>query len=234
MLNISPLLSIHIIAGATALLAGAAALIYKKGGLRHRQVGRWFVISMLVMCAFGAYIAYLTPNTITVLAGSLTAYMVVSSWLTVKRKSGVLGQAERVLALVPLAVAVSAYLHGAEAAASPTGYIEGIEISAQYYYFFAIIAMLAATGDCHMLWRGGRNGEFRIARHLWRMCFAMNIATTSLFEGQAHLFPQGVQDSGALSIPGNLVLLAMLYWLIKPWAARLWRAIFNPSKANTT
>ena len=133
-----------------------------------------------------------------------------------KRNPRELGNAERILVLVPVAVAYSAIAHGLEAAASPDGYIEGIKIGAEMYYFFAAFAVLALMGDLEMWWRGGRAGGTRIARHLWRMSFALWIATTSFFEGQAHIFPIEVQQSGVLLVPGNLVLLAMFYFLLKP------------------
>ncbi len=216
-------LTIHIAAGTLALIVGVAALSYRKGKKSHRLAGRLFVYAMLVMCGFGALIAYLTPNTITVIAACLTAYMVVSSWLTVRRPAGQINSAEKFLALVPLAICISAAAHGLEAAASSSGTIENIPIGASAYYFFAVTAALALIGDFDMLWRGGRAGEARIARHLWRMCFALWIATTSFFEGQARVFPEVVQESGLLVIPGYVVLLVWGYFLLNPLVKRTWR-----------
>ena len=45
------------------------------------------------------------------------------------------------------------------------------------------IMLLAASGDVRMLVRGGVSGTKRIARHLWRMCFGLFIASGSFFLG---------------------------------------------------
>lgn len=42
-------LGVHIVAGFTALLAGAGALVTKKGGQRHRRLGRVYVYGMAVL-----------------------------------------------------------------------------------------------------------------------------------------------------------------------------------------
>ena len=45
--------------------------------------------------------------------------------------------------------------------------------------FLGSVAVLAAAGDVRMLVRGGVFGAQRVARHLWRMCFGLFIATGS-------------------------------------------------------
>ena len=50
------------------------------------------------------------------------------------------------------------------------------------YLFFGSIAALAAMLDFNMIARGGIEGAHRIARHLWRMCFAMTGAMASFFD----------------------------------------------------
>jgi uncharacterized membrane protein len=42
-------LGVHIVAGFIALLAGAGALVTKKGGQRHRRLGRFYVYGMAVV-----------------------------------------------------------------------------------------------------------------------------------------------------------------------------------------
>jgi hypothetical protein len=58
-------------------------------------------------------------------------------------------------------------------------------------------------------------GAPRIARHLWRMCLAMFIATASFFLGQARVFPESMRIFPLLAIPVALVLLLMLYWWVR-------------------
>jgi hypothetical protein len=80
---------------------------------------------------------------------------------------------------------------------------------------FGTIALLAALGDSRMMRAGGIDGARRIARHLWRMCLAMFIATASFFLGQPKVFPRALVKSGLLAIPVLLVLVLMFYWLAR-------------------
>jgi len=47
------------------------------------------------------------------------------------------------------------------------------------------------------------------------MCFALWIATTSFFLGQAKVFPEPIRIMPLLAIPVLLVLLLMFYWLVR-------------------
>jgi len=49
-----------------------------------------------------------------------------------------------------------------------------------------------------MMVRGGISGTKRLARHLWRMCFALFIASASVFLARPHLFPAIFRKSGLL------------------------------------
>lgn len=55
----------------------------------------------------------------------------------------------------------------------------------------------------------------RIARHLWRMCLAMLIATTSFFLGQQKVFPDSLRGSSVLFVPVLVVLAVMIFWMIR-------------------
>jgi hypothetical protein len=82
---------------------------------------------------------------------------------------------------------------------------------------FGVVALLAATGDIRMMVRGVEGTE-RIARHLWRMCFALFSAAGSFFPAQVpKMFPP-LRGSGLLWIPPLLVLLLMFFWL---WRVRV-------------
>jgi peptidoglycan/LPS O-acetylase OafA/YrhL len=84
---------------------------------------------------------------------------------------------------------------------------------------FGTVALAAAYGDLRMIRAGGLRGARRIARHLWRMCFGLFVATGSFFLGQAKIFPEELRVVPALSAPVLLVLLAMAYWWVK---IRVW------------
>ena len=82
-------------------------------------------------------------------------------------------------------------------------------------FLFAGVALLAALGDVRMMRAGGLLGPHRIARHLWRMCFAVLVASASLFLGQAQVIPESIRIYPLLAIPALLPLVLMLYWLAR-------------------
>jgi hypothetical protein len=77
------------------------------------------------------------------------------------------------------------------------------------------VAVLAVTGDVRMLMRRGISGTQRIARHLWRMCFALFIAASSIFLARQHVFPALLRKTGVLVLLSFLPLILMIFWLIR-------------------
>lgn len=64
---------------------------------------------------------------------------------------------------------------------------------------------------------GPLQGASRLARHLWRMSFALFIASLSFFIGQAKVFPEPIRIRGLLALPVLAVLLTMFFWM---WRVR--------------
>ena len=89
------------------------------------------------------------------------------------------------------------------------------------YYVLGGLIALAAALDLRVIRKGGVAGVPRIARHLWRMCVAFFIATSSLFFGQQDVLPQALRDTPILLLVlGFGPLAAMLYWLVRIRFAR--------------
>lgn len=206
-------LYLHIGAGSVGLLSGAAALVFRKGSQQHRLAGKIFVVSMLIMSGIGACVAPFlpTPERASVLAGILTFYLVLSSWMAVKRKPGVLGKFDYGLLLTALSVTVVAAFFIWLAAQSPGGKLDGQP--AEAFVMFLIIGSLAAVGDLRLILKRGVSAATRIARHLWRMTAALFIAANALFLGQPQVFPKALQKSGLLLVPALLILALLLFWL---------------------
>jgi hypothetical protein len=83
------------------------------------------------------------------------------------------------------------------------------------FVFLGSVALIAMIGDIRMLVRGGICGVQRIARHLWRMCFALFIASASIFLARQKLFPHFMRISGSLYLLSFLPLLLMIFWLFR-------------------
>lgn len=207
------LLPIHIMAGLTGLASGAVALGALKGGKLHRKSGTIFVYAMMVLSGSGALMAALLPERGSVVAGVLTFYLVSTALLTARRTVVGFRWIDLGAMLVALTVGIASIRLGFVALESATGKID--EQPAALYFIFGTVALLAALGDIRMMLARGIQGAHRIARHLWRMCLALFIATGSFFLGQAQVFPEPLRNSGLLAIPVLLVLLLMFYWLAR-------------------
>jgi hypothetical protein len=219
----SPALVVHITAGGSALLTGFVALGAAKGSRLHRRSGTLFFWAMLVMALTGAGIAAVEatrpePKTgilATMLMGLFTAYLVVTALTTVRppstwsRRLDLLG--------VPLATAigVSLFTLGIRALGG-----DQFPMLTAVEFVFGVIALLAAGSDLRLI-RSGQSprGVQRIARHLWRMTFALWIATFSFAPRLTRFVPK---PFGMVTMVPVLVVLAlMFYWL---WRVRYRRS----------
>ena len=204
---------LHVAAGSLALVSGAAAMGAKKGGALHRRSGIVFVCSMLFMAASGAVMASFVPERASVLAGALTCYMVATAWLTVRRT--VPEARKGYIALMCYAIALGAlgYSWGFEALGNARTMLDGMP--APMYFVFSSVALLAACLDARMLRAGSIQGAHRLARHLWRMGYAMFVATASFFLGQADELPEALRKAGVLPMPVLIVIGFTLFWLVR-------------------
>jgi len=213
------LLTIHVAAGGLAMVLGAVALFAKKGGTVHRRSGLLFVYAMLVMGTSASILAILkSPTDGNVPAAFMTAYFVGTALTTVRpvspwtRRINVAGLA------VAVGLALLDIVGGVKAFNSPHGFLNGVPFA--MFFFLAIILLLAAAGDVRIMRFGMPRGGPRLARHLWRMCFALFIAAGSFFSIRARVakvLPEPFTTAPMRALPILLVFGAMFYWL---WRVR--------------
>jgi len=195
------------------VVSGFVAAFLRKGSRRHGLAGKVFAVSMLTLGASGACLALMKSDPGTALGGIFTLYFVATAWMTVRRKTGELGLFDWGALAVVLAIAAIEVTFGVEALRSPRGLKYGYP--AALYFTFGTLALLSATGDVRMLVRGGISGTPRIARHLWRMCYAWFVASGSIFLARPHLFPAFMRKTGMLVFLSFFPLLLMIFWLIR-------------------
>lgn len=217
----SPVLLLHICSGTIGCLSGFIAVFLRKGSRRHGAVGKVFVISMLSLAITGASLALIKSQVTNVLGGTLTFYLVSTGWITVRRKTGELSTFDWFALLLAVAVGVVEIIFGVEAALSQTGMKYGYPPAP--YFIFGVVALLAAAGDVRMLTRGSISGSPRLTRHLWRMCFALFIASASIFLARPQLFPAILKTTGVLALLTFLPLILMMFWLIRVRFAKPYR-----------
>jgi uncharacterized membrane protein len=211
-------LFVHIAAGGLALVSGFVALFAAKGARLHRKSGLLFVGAMVVMGLSGAAIAAVTGVPGSVFGGLLAAYLVVSGWTTVRPLAAGgrwLHLGGMVVAFVVGLVAVEGVIETLAAGAFARN---GVPVPMTL--FIGSIALSAGVGDLRILRSGPLRGARRIARHLWRMCFALFVASGSFFLGQADEIPEPLRIYPVLTLLAVLPLVALLYWL---WRVRIRR-----------
>ena len=207
------LLPIHIIGGSIAIIAGFISVFAVKGLKLHRKSGMIFVYSMVVLSLTGAVIATLRNQPPNIIGGSLAFYMVITAFLTVRSRDQRSRWIDVGAFLLGMTVCVLAIKAGADALNSPTGNMNGVP--AGMMFFFGFVALLAILGDVRMMLAGGLQGAQRIARHLWRMCFSLFIASGSFFLGQAKVIPKPIRILPVLAFLALLPLVLLLYWLAR-------------------
>ena len=208
-----PLLFLHIAGGMAGLLSGTVAMVYRKGSRGHRAAGNVFVVAMLIMGTCGSTLAMMKHQTNNVFGGLLTVYMITTAWLTGHRRDGETSVFDWGALFFGLAIGGSLLILGLLVASGQAAPQAGVPLG--MYFFMGTIPLLAAAGDIRMLIRGGISGTPRIARHLWRMCFGLFIATGSFFLGQQQVFPAAIRKQYILAPLAILPLVLLIYWLAR-------------------
>jgi uncharacterized membrane protein len=207
-------LAFHFATGLIALAAGLIAIAVRKGGKLHRVGGRVFVYAMIATGITAAGISVYEGKTIG--GGAVIVYFVLTAYTAVNPLPRIGRGLDIALMLVAFLFAVSSYNTGFTALGTPGNQIDGVP--AGMTFFMATILLLAAIGDLRMVWAGGVRGTRRLARHLWRMCFGLFIATGSFFIGQMKFIPEPIRIVPLLLILGMSPLVVLLYWM---WRVRL-------------
>ncbi len=214
-------LILHFGAGLIGLGSGFLALVVAKGGQSHRRAGRVFVVAMIALGIFAAGIAFYERKYGSVIGGALTAYLVFTAFTTVRPLAGRYAHAGNVavtllgsgLALIQLAPVASAL-------SNPTRVTNGVP--ALMIVFLGTVTVLAAVGDWRLLRAGSITGARRLARHLWRMCFGLFVASGSFFFGQMKFLPESLRILPLLGALGISPLIVLLYWM---WRVRVRKRI---------
>jgi uncharacterized membrane protein len=222
------LLTIHIAAGALAMILGAVALWTAKGGTVHRRSGLLFVYAMLVMGATASILGFLkSPTDGNVFAGFMTAYFVGTALTTVRPVSPWTRRINAVALTIAVVLGFGSIVGGYQnvTSAGPSSGGVPLRTIGVMSFVLATVLILAAAGDVRVMRFGPLRGRQRLARHLWRMCFALFIAAGSFFsirERVATILPEPFTSGPMRTLPFLLLFGAMFYWL---WRLRRRRAV---------
>lgn len=208
-------LLLHILAGGLGLMSGYVALSATKGAALHRKSGMLFVCVMLTMAVTGMLISAVegVAPAINIPSALLVFYLVITSLVTVRPPAPSSRRLDSAAMLMALAIGLGCVVLGINAIAKG-----GTEAGLAYPLFlFAAVAFLASAGDRRTMRAGGLWGRPRLKRHLWRMCFALFVASIAFYLGPdrvpAELRTPAFRAAGVL-----LPIVALFYWL---WRLRI-------------
>jgi len=217
------LLPIHIAAGGLAVILGAIALSVKKGGTIHRRSGMLFVYAMVVMGTTASILEFLKSAAVTNVVAALMAIYFVGTALTTVRPPSRWTRIINIAALtVASGLALLSIAGGLKAVRAPGLSSGGVPFRTigVMSFVLATVLLLSAIGDVRVMLFGSPTGGKRLARHLWRMCFALFIAAGSFFSIRhrvAKILPEPFTTGPMRALPIVLLFGAMFYWL---WRVR--------------
>jgi hypothetical protein len=151
-----------------------------------------------------------SPTDGNVFAGLMTAYFVGTALTTVRPVSPWTRRINVAALTVAVGLALVDIVGGVKAFNSPRGSLNGVPFL--MLFFLATVMILAAAGDVHIMRFGVPRGGPRLARHLWRMCFALFIAAGSFFsirERVAKILPEPFTTAPMRALPILLLSGAM-------------------------
>jgi len=207
-------LAFHVGMGLIALTAGFIAIAARKGGKWHRRSGMVFVYTMIATGITAAGISVYSGKSPG--GGVLTAYFVFTAYTAIKPLPGAGRRVDIALMVLAFTIAAAGYAGAFTALGRPGNQINGVP--AGMLFFMATINLLAAIGDVRMIRAGGVQGTRRLARHLWRMCFGLFIASGSFLIGQMKFIPEPIRNVPLIVALAVSPLVVLLYWI---WRVRL-------------
>ncbi len=216
-------LLVHVLGGGLGLVSGYLAIYATKGATLHRKTGTLFVWAMLTMAVTGLLISAVegVAPAINVPSALLTFYLVITSLATV-RPAPAPRWFDRAAMLMAPAIGAACFVLAIDAMAQG-----GAEAGLAFpLVLFGGVALLAAEGDRRTMRAGGLRGTPRLKRHLWRMCFALFIASIAFYLGPDRI-PEAMRSPAIRGLGVLLPIFAMSYWLWRLRAKRTARRAFG-------
>jgi len=215
-------MAIHIAGGLLALPAGTVAVAARKGGRLHARAGTAFFAAMLVLGITASILEpFRSPTPGSPVGGIMVCYFVATSWAAARRRDGTTGRFEILACVAALGLAALMIWGGLTGATTPAG--------PGPVFALGGLCLLAGLLDLNAVLRAKLSQAQRVARHLWRMCFAFFIATGSFFLGQQDVLPRAVQGSPILFVLAFAPFAVMAFWLVRVRTGKRFRPDWGQS-----
>jgi hypothetical protein len=210
-------LAIHFVAGLVSIVAGTVALSVTKGQRLHKRSGLAFTWGMVVLGVTAIGIGAYEDSPGQVVGGFLAAYLVFSAMTTVKPLPAIGKRTDAALMILAFVFAAVMLYSGVSEWWDPTVVVVG-RPRVGPPLIGGTVLLLAAVGDLRAIRAGGLAGSRRLARHLWRMCFGLFIATGSFFLGQMKFIPEPVRILPLLLVVAFAPIPFLIHWM---WRVRV-------------
>ncbi|MFT7417970.1 MAG: putative membrane protein [Glaciecola sp.] len=204
---------LHLAVGTLAVVGGFAAMLLPKGKTLHKFAGKIFFYTMLALCFSGIYLTFARSLQLTLLLAIFSLYLLLTGWYAMARKDSRVTVFDKVGFYVISTIGIATLIFS----------ILGWSLNWHYpsseppypgYLIFVIFSAFLAYWDYQLLVTKVLVGTKRLIRHLWRMHFALLIATFIFFGGNSNVLPEALRTDFILMAPIVTVLTFMFGWLV--------------------
>ena len=198
--------------GTVAIFAAIAALNYPKGSPKHKKAGQVFMISMIIMLISGGIAGALKGVADDVFLAAMVFYSVFTAWMTVQRRLPIIVMMEYLALGYIIIFGLAALFVNSE--------WEMVR-EPSVFTFDAIVALMFALGDIRYLLCKKITQLYRLARHIWRISFALVWSALAFSDKIIKMFDSTIEQMPyVVVIPATLVLCIMFYWLFRVYKAK--------------
>jgi uncharacterized membrane protein len=190
-------LIVHIVNGATGLIAGTINLIRRKGDVLHRRTGLIFVIAMLLTGSSAIVLSFLHPNHFLLIVGIFTIYMVSTGYRYIRLR---LDQVDNDPKTLDWLLTGLMGITGVVFIAFGAWQLYSKVIFGTVYLVFGLIGLLFVRSDLKNYRGKAEHRNYWLLAHLQRMVGAYIAALTAFLVVNSDNFP--------FAIPGYV------YWLL--------------------
>jgi hypothetical protein len=193
----------------------------RKGGPLHRVAGNTFFVSMLVMAAFAIYLGFERPHElVNVFIGVFVFYLVATAWITIRRQEGTIGVSEKIGLAAALVLCAPFMIPSFQLALGlPIFFNSALPLKGPVLlaiYLFTLVLAIATGSDTVVVFSGGVSGMPRVARHLWRMCVALTLATGSaISNGLPRILPAAFRMPDWVLYLQFVWVALLFYWMVR-------------------
>ncbi len=212
------LLAAHILAGGVALLAGAGAIVTKKGRTRHNQLGKYYGLSMGFVTTSAVPLSIAIESWFLLAIAVFSGYLVLAGYRVIDRRRNRIEEIEAIDWLCHGSMIVTGVaMVGGGGWAS----LSGDPGLAPALVVFGAIGGILAAHELRTL--SSEGGDLWIDRHITFMGGAFIATVTAAVTVNLTMLPPLARWLGPTVVGVPLIL----------YATRIYRPVFAPTHAST-